>query len=164
SKRDWSSDVCSSDLGPTVVSPLLRQARLNKETASLLKWEGIVNDPVGVLLAVLAVQYFTISPADLSEIFWGLGKAIGVALVLGGAGGWLTGWFYRRGVVPAHLKPPMLMVLVLAAFWLSNQVQHEAGLLPVTLMGLVLGNMRLVEREPLRHFKENLTVVLLSVL
>src|SRR5699024_11246115 len=86
SKRDWSSDVCSSDLGPTVVSPLLRQARLNKETASLLKWEGIVNDPVGVLLAVLAVQYFTISPADLSEIFWGLGKAIGVALVLGEIG------------------------------------------------------------------------------
>lgn len=150
--------------GPTVVSPLLRQARLNKQSASLLKWEGIVNDPVGVLLAVLAVQYFTISPADLSEIFIGLGKAVGVAAVLGGAGGWLTGWFYRRGVVPAHLKPPMLMVLVLAAFWLSDQVQHEAGLLTVTVMGLVLGNMDLVEREPLRHFKENLTVVLLSVL
>jgi len=150
--------------GPTVVSPLLRQARLNKESASLLKWEGIVNDPVGVLLAVLAVQYFTISPADLSEIFVGLGKAVGIAALLGGAGGWLTGWFYRRGAVPAHLKPPMLMVLVLAAFWLSNQVQHEAGLLTVTIMGLVLGNMGLVEREPLRHFKENLTVVLLSVL
>ncbi|RFF28982.1 MULTISPECIES: sodium:proton antiporter [unclassified Wenzhouxiangella] len=150
--------------GPTVILPLLRQARLNKESASLLKWEGIVNDPVGVLLAVLAFQYFTISGEDWTSVLLGLGKAVAVAALLGGLGGWLTGWFYRRGAVPTHLKPPMLMVLVLAAYWASNQVQHEAGLLTVTIMGLVLGNMKLVEREPLRHFKENLTVVLLSVL
>ena len=56
------------------------------------------------------------------------------------------------------------MVLVLVSYWASNRVQHEAGLLSVTLMGLVIGNMKLVEREELRHFKENLTVVLLSVL
>lgn len=150
--------------GPTVIVPLLRQARLNKESASLLKWEGIVNDPVGVLLAVLAFQYFTISGEGWSDVLLGLGKAVAVAALLGGLGGWLTGWFYRRGIVPTHLKPPMLMVLVLAAYWSSNQVQHEAGLLTVTVMGMVLGNMQLVEREPLRHFKENLTVVLLSVL
>ncbi len=150
--------------GPTVILPLLRQARLNKESASLLKWEGIVNDPVGVLLAVLAFQYFTISGEDWASVLLGLGKAVAVAALLGGLGGWLTGWFYRRGTVPTHLKPPMLMVLVLAAYWASNQVQHEAGLLTVTVMGLVIGNMQLVEREPLRRFKENLTVVLLSVL
>jgi CPA1 family monovalent cation:H+ antiporter len=150
--------------GPTVILPLLRQARLNKESASLLKWEGIVNDPIGVLLAVLAFQYFTLSGESWTSVLLGLGKAIAVAGLLGGLGGWLTGWFYRRGAVPTHLKPPMLMVLVLAAFWASNQVQHEAGLLTVTVMGLVLGNMQLVEREPLRRFKENLTVVLLSVL
>jgi CPA1 family monovalent cation:H+ antiporter len=150
--------------GPTVILPLLRQARLNKESASLLKWEGIVNDPAGVLLAVLAFQYFTVSGEDWGTVLLSLGQAVLVAAVLGGLGGWLTGWFYRRGVVPAHLKPPMLMVLVLAAYWASNQVQHEAGLLTVTVMGLVLGNMHLVEREPLRRFKENLTVVLLSVL
>jgi len=67
-------------------------------------------------------------------------------------------------VVPAHLKAPLLMVLVLAVYWASNLIQHEAGLLTVTIMGLVIGNMELVEREPLRHFKENLTIVLLSVL
>ena len=44
--------------GPTVILPLMRQARLNKVSSSLLKWEGIVNDPVGVLLAVVAFQYF----------------------------------------------------------------------------------------------------------
>jgi CPA1 family monovalent cation:H+ antiporter len=73
--------------GPTVILPLLRQARLNKESASLLKWEGIVNDPAGVLLAVLAFQYFTVSGEDWSAVFLDLGKAISIAALLGGAGG-----------------------------------------------------------------------------
>lgn len=150
--------------GPTVILPLLRQARLNNESASLLKWEGIVNDPVGVLLAVLTFQYFTLAGSDWAQVVTGLGAAIAVAALLGGLGGWLTGWFFRRGGVPSHLKAPLLMALVLAAYWVSNLVQHEAGLLTVTVMGLVIGNMKLVEREPLRYFKENLTVVLLSVL
>ena len=149
--------------GPTVILPLLRQARLNKESASLLKWEGIVNDPVGVLLAVLTFQYLTIG-GGLDDTLLGLGKALAAGVVLGGLGGWATGKMYRRGWVPEHLKAPVLMVLVLVVFWASNLVQHEAGLLSVTLMGLVVGNMKLVEREALQRFKENLTVVLLSVL
>lgn len=150
--------------GPTVILPLLRQARLNKESAALLKWEGIVNDPVGVLLAVLTFQYFTLSGGGWASTLKALGAAIAVALVLGALGGWLIGWLYRRGGAPEHLKAPILMVLVLAAFWASNQVQHEAGLLTVTVMGMVIGNMDLAEREALQRFKENLTVVLLSVL
>jgi len=149
--------------GPTVILPLLRQARLNKESAALLKWEGIVNDPIGVLLAVLAFQYFTIGGGMVATLK-GVALAVCAALIFGGLGGWLIGWIYRRGGAPEHLKAPVLMVLVLAAYWASNRVQHEAGLLAVTLMGLVIGNMELMERESLQRFKENLTVVLLSVL
>lgn len=150
--------------GPTVITPLLRQARLNKESASLLKWEGIVNDPVGVLIAVLTFQYFTLEDSSWFGVLSGLGYALASAGVIGGVGGWFTGWMYRRGSVPEHLKAPILMVLVLIAYWVSNLFQHEAGLLTVTVMGLVIGNMNLVERKPLRAFKENLTIVLLSVL
>ncbi|MFO7765019.1 MAG: sodium:proton antiporter [Pelovirga sp.] len=150
--------------GPTVILPLLRQARLNKESAALLKWEAIVNDPVGVLLAVLTFQYFTYAGNSWQQTASGLGLAILAAVIFGGLGGWITGWLYQRGSVPAHLKPPALMVHVLAAYWVSNLVQHEAGLLTVTVMGLVIGNMKLVERESLHHFKENLTILLLAVL
>jgi NhaP-type Na+/H+ or K+/H+ antiporter len=150
--------------GPTVILPLIRQARLNKDSASLLKWEGIVNDPVGVLLAVLTFQYVTGAGEGVGAALAGLASALVAAAVLGGAGGWLTGATFRRGLVPEHLKAPVLTVLVVVVYWASNLVQHEAGLLSVTAMGMVLGNMPLVERETLRHFKENLTVVLLSVL
>lgn len=150
--------------GPTVIMPLLRQVRLNKESASLLKWEGIVNDPIGVLLAVLTFQYFTIAGSDMTQTATAFGLAISVTIFLGGGGGWLTGWVFQRGLVPEHLKPPLLLVLVLLVYSASNLVQHEAGLLSVTAMGLVIGNMKLVEREDLMRFKENLTVILLSVL
>ena len=150
--------------GPTVIGPLLRQARLDKEASSLLKWEGIVNDPVGVLLAVLTFQYLTLPDGSLAKTAAALGSAIAVAALLGGLGGYATGWLYRRGAVPEHLKAPLLIVLVPVVFWASNLVQHEAGLLSVTMMGMVLGNMKLVEREALQESLENLTVLLLSVL
>lgn len=150
--------------GPTVILPLLRQARLNKDTASLFKWEGIVNDPIGVLLAVISFQYFIGHGATVTESLKDLGVSVLVGVALGGGGGWLTGWLYRRGAVPVHLKAPILMVLVLLVYWASNLVRHEAGLLSVTIMGMVIGNMALVERQTLQTFKENLTVVLLSVL
>jgi len=125
--------------GPTVILPLLRQARLNKESASLLKWEGIVNDPVGVLLAVLTFQYFTLAGSGWLHVITGLGAAVAAAGLVGGLGGWFIGWVYWRGLV-------------------------QSGLLTVTVMGLVIGNMKLVERGPLRYFKENITVILLSIL
>lgn len=150
--------------GPTVIQPILRYARLNDESASLLKWEGIANDPIGVLLAVLTFQYFTIAGDGFSDTMIALGGAIAAALALGGGGGWLIGKLFLRGGVPEHLKPPVLMVLVLVVYTLSNQVQHEAGLLSVTVMGVVLGNVRMSGREDLQRFKENLTIVLVSVL
>jgi NhaP-type Na+/H+ or K+/H+ antiporter len=150
--------------GPTVIGPLMRQARLNKDSATLLKWEGIVNDPLGVLLAVLTFQYFAAGGGNLSGTLGHLVAALLAAVLLGGAGGWVTGRLYRMGQVPEHLKAPMLMVLVLVVYWCGNLVQHEAGLLAVTIMGMVIGNMDLPDREALRHFQENLAVVLLSVL
>jgi len=149
--------------GPTVILPLIRRARLNRDSASLLKWEGIANDPVGVLIAVLTFQYLTIG-RGWQNTLTGVGAAIAAAAVLGGLGGWAIGWLYRRGAAPEHLKSPVLLVLVLLVYWASNLVQHEAGLLSVTVMGLVIGNMKLIELEALQRFKEHLTVVLLSVL
>lgn len=163
--------------GPTVIIPLLRQANLNKESSSLLKWEGIINDPIGVLLAMLTLQYFLVVDAgvggDLEFISRGLGVAsvvvtlvgaIVTAVVLGAGAGVALGLVFRRGWVPAHLKSPLLLVAVLVVSTLADTVVDESGLLAVTLMGIVLGNMNLAEREQLLDFKEGLSVVILSAL
>lgn len=150
--------------GPTVIMPMLRQAMLNRRTASYLKWEAIINDPIGALLAVLVFQYFVFSgiEATLEGVMLDLGKAVGVALALGGGGGWLLVHAFRRAYVPEFLKAPVLLAVVFSVFALSNWVQAEAGLLTVTVLGIVIANMRLPSIDEMRRYKEYMTVLLVS--
>jgi len=149
--------------GPTVILPLLRQARLRKRPASYLKWEGIVNDPTGALLAVVAFEYFvSAGQASIGHSLLELGLGLAVAAALGGGGGWLLGRAYLAGLVPEYLKGPIALAAALGTYALSNLVLEEAGLVAATLMGLVLGNMGLPSINEIRRFKENTAVLLVS--
>lgn len=79
--------------GPTVMMPILRYARLQRHTAAMLKWEGIITDPLGALLAVMVYEYYIPSPAQssLPEVMVRLGLALTAALVLGAAVGYGLG-------------------------------------------------------------------------
>ncbi|MCJ7557499.1 MAG: cation:proton antiporter [Gammaproteobacteria bacterium] len=151
--------------GPTVIMPLLRQARLNRRTASYLKWEGIVNDPLGALLAVLVFQFFMYAGEGSSwlVVIKGVGMALLAGVALGGLLGWLTGAAFRRGMVPEFLKSPVMLSAVLGVYAIADTLQNEAGLLAVTIMGMVVGNMDLPGISDMKRFKEYITVMLVSV-
>lgn len=152
--------------GPTVILPLLRHARLRARPASLLKWEGIVNDPLGALLAVVVFEFFVLRDSGHS----GAELAIAVVLGLGAAGalGWFSGRAlgaaYRAGLVPEYLKGPCMLALVFVTYALGNGLLDEAGLLSVTALGVALGNANLPSIEDLRRFKEYITIALVSAL
>lgn len=158
--------------GPTVIVPLLRQAKLARRPASFLKWEGIINDPTGAILAVLVFEFFMLSgfgaeadegAAALVEVLSKLGLAVAAAALLGGgvAVGLLSA--LRRGWVPEYLKAPLVVAAVLMVFGLNNLVLAESGLLATTLFGIVIGNARNVGGlEPVRRFNEYLTLLLVS--
>lgn len=150
--------------GPTVIIPLLRQSRLNPRPATLLKWEGIVNDPIGALLAVLVYEFLVIG--DHAESSTAIVSSLLLASVLSAGLGFAFGRFtataFRRGWAPEYLKPPVLFALVLLCFELANLMQEEAGLLSVTAMGVTLANSRIASINDLRLFKENVTVLLVS--
>lgn len=150
--------------GPTVIMPLLRQARLQKRPASLLKWEGIVNDPIGALLAVLVFQYFVYSVGGVAilQVAKSVALAMAAALLLGFGGAYVLGQAFRRGFVPEFLKAPIMLVSVLCIYVAADQVQHEAGLLATTVFGLVLGNLGLPSIDEMRRFKEYITILLVS--
>ena len=150
--------------GPTVIMPLLRHARLRSRTASLLKWEGIVNDPLGALLAVVVFEYLVLSGGV--DAGYELGAVVILTLVLAGSLGWFTGQalgaVYRRGFVPEYLKGPGMLATVLGSYALGNLLLAEAGLLTVTALGIALGNANLPSIEELRRFKEYITIALVS--
>ncbi len=152
--------------GPTVVIPLLRHVRPSRRVGSVLKWEGIVIDPVGAVLAVLVFEHFF---AVAEGVHPGrpvveLAQTLSVG-VLGGAGGaWLLACGIRRYWVPDYLHATLVLTVALAAFAVSNYLQPESGLVTVTLLGIVLGNHKDVRVHHVLEFKEHLGVLLISVL
>jgi NhaP-type Na+/H+ or K+/H+ antiporter len=152
--------------GPTVIIPMLRQARLKQRPASLLKWEGIINDPTGALLAVLVFEYFSYleSGAAVVQVLSGLAIAIATGVTLGVGGGYLLGKAFSKDHVPEFLKAPATLAMVLVCYGFANQAQHEAGLLATTLLGMTMGNMQLRSIDELRRFKEYVSILLVSAI
>lgn len=150
--------------GPTVIKPMLRQAKLKQRPTSLLKWEGIINDPVGALLAVLVFEYFLYagSGAAIFQVLAELVAALVAALVLGGGGGYLLGQLFIRDQVPEFLKAPVTLAFIIFCYVLANQLQSESGLLAATLLGIAMGNMRLRSIDELRRLKEYVSILLVS--
>lgn len=151
--------------GPTVVVPMLRTLRANRRIANVLRWEGIVIDPIGALLAVLVYEYI-ISAAGGGGQFAAtallFGEVVLVGLVLGSAAAWLLIQVIRRYWLPEYLHAFGALALVLTSFAVSNHLAHESGLLTVTVMGIWLANARDIHVEEILSFKENLTLLLIS--
>ncbi|MHA6332504.1 cation:proton antiporter [Qipengyuania sp. CAU 1752] len=152
--------------GPTVVIPMLRQSNIQPRPASILKWEGIVNDPIGALCAVIAYEYFrkvAESPgASLFEVVPPLIIAACLAGLIGYAAAKAVAYLFPRGAIPEYLKVPVLFITVIGVFVLCNKIEHEAGLVAVTVMGIALANMNVSSLRSIHPFKENIAILLVS--
>ncbi|WP_258871529.1 cation:proton antiporter, partial [Halobacillus trueperi] len=150
--------------GPTVILPLLRQAKLKPRPAKILKWEGIIVDPIGALLAVFAFEIILFltnnDPSALLMFF----AASAFAVFLGWVCGKGVGWMFETGYIPEFLKSPAVFAVVIACFTIADEIMHETGLLSVTAMGMTLANMHISSIADMRHFKENISLLLISTI
>lgn len=152
--------------GPTVIGPLLRYVKPTGRTGPILKWEGIVIDPIGAMLAVLVFEALPNENLQdmTSVVLMGSLKTILIGGAIGLAGAFVTMLSLERFWLPDFLHNPGILMLVLAAFAFSNEIQPESGLFAVTAMGIALANQRRVTVTHVVEFKENLTVLLVSSL
>ncbi len=152
--------------GPTVIIPLLRQIRPRKPVGSIARWEGIVIDPIGALLAVLVFDFVAASGTEQAvwAVLLSVLKTVVVAVLMGAAAGISLVEAMRRHLIPDYLHSPVLLATVLGSFVLSNAFQSESGLAAVTVMGIVMANQKKVNVEHLVEFKENLGILLISLL
>lgn len=152
--------------GPTVIAPLLRQIRPIGPVGPVLKWEGIVIDPIGALLAVLVFEVIFSGEVKgaTSHIVGAVFKTIFIGGGLGLAGAAVFTLASYRHWIADHLENAVSLMLVIAIYSVANYFQHESGLLSVIVMGLALANQRWVDIEHLVEFKENLRVLLISSL
>ena len=149
--------------GPTVILPLLRQAKLKPRPAAILKWEGIVVDPFGALLAVFAFEFIRFVDGEVTLNSFLLFFAASIfAVLLGWGVARILGIAFERGRVPEYLKSPVLFAVVIFTFVFSDEIMPQTGLLAVTAMGMTMANMHLTSIREIRHFKENISVLLIS--
>ena len=150
--------------GPTVVLPLLRNTRLQARPASFFKWEAIVNDPVGALMAAVALAVM------IADGHTGLPLAVEVVAGLLAAGALGIGaailfrYLVEHDLVQESLKTPMLIAMALSVYVLSNLVMEESGLGAATIMGIALANLKIRGLAELTRVKESLVVLIVSAL
>ncbi|MCL6416616.1 sodium:proton antiporter [Aestuariirhabdus sp. Z084] len=151
--------------GPTVIVPLLRAARPSAKLANILRWEGILIDPVGALLAVLVYEFIV---ASQEVAIQHAAQAFIMTLVIGFVLGWGAARLTEKAMLgnwmPHYLRNPAMLCFMLGIYALSNQLQHESGLLTVTVMGMILANRHHLDMESIHEFKETLSVLLISAL
>jgi CPA1 family monovalent cation:H+ antiporter len=150
--------------GPTVIMPMLRAVRPNQKIANILRWEGILVDPLGAILAVLTFNVILAIQlgSGLGETVWVLAKMISAGLVIGGAAGYAWGLALSRYWVPSFLHNIATLLVVFAVYALADLIEGEAGLLAVTVMGIWLANTRGLHIDEILDFKESLSILLIS--
>ncbi len=152
--------------GPTVIGPLLRHIRPSGKVADILKWEGIVIDPIGALLAVIVFEIILIGEIEQAgiQVLFVLTKTIFFGSVCGLAFAYMLVFMIKNYLVPDFLHGTLTLSMIIGAYLLSDSVQSESGLFAATLMGLVLDNQKLVSVKHIAEFKENLRVLIISAL
>jgi NhaP-type Na+/H+ or K+/H+ antiporter len=152
--------------GPTVIVPMLRTVRPNTKISNILRWEGIVIDPLGAILAVLVFEVLLSiqlqGHASVGHTVYMFAKTLAVGLGIGAVAGYLFGIVLRRHWLPEYLHNVSTLALVFGTFAISNEISEESGLLTVTILGIWLANMKNVSVENILDFKEDLSILLIS--
>jgi len=152
--------------GPTVITPILRNIPLKKDISTVLKWEGILIDPIGALVAVLVFEFISVGGggAFTKTALIEFGKILLFGTTFGFTFANALAFSINKKLIPHYLLNVVALSAVLLVFVLSEIFAHESGLLAVVVMGMVLGNGNLANLKELLYFKESLSVLLISIL
>ncbi|MCB0473552.1 MAG: cation:proton antiporter, partial [Flavobacteriaceae bacterium] len=167
---NWSISFLFSSLiivtGPTVITPILRNIPLKKDVSAILKWEGILIDPIGALVAVLVFEFIVVGEKSIytQTALIEFGKVILFGSTFGFTFAHALSYAIKKHFIPHYLLNVFSLAAVLGVFVLSDIFAHESGLLAVVVMGMVLGNINLPNIKELLYFKESLSVLLISIL
>ncbi len=151
--------------GPTVINPLLKQVRVDRQVATLLEGEGVLIDPIGAILAVVVLNIVLRADAEPITVLSGLVLRLGIGAAIGVSGGWCLALILKQA---RFLSEGLKNLVVLAGLWslfgAAQVLRNESGLMTAVIAGIVLRAAALPEERLLRRFKEQLSILAVSVL
>ncbi|HBM86284.1 MAG TPA: hypothetical protein DD423_05855 [Opitutae bacterium] len=148
--------------GPTVIMPLLRRIRIDQKLGSILHWEAVLIDSIGVFIAILCFEWVAVGggavalPNFLIRIVSGAG--------IGFVGGYIIYWFMKHGWVPDNIVNAFALASAMLIFGMTELVKPEAGLLAVTIAGLIVGLNKPRQLREVKAFKAEIVDLLIGLL
>ena len=167
---DWSMAALFGTLvivtGPTVIGPLLRNVPLRPRLATVLEAEGVLIDPIGAIVASVALQVALGTHEDPASSGVGaLAARLGFGVMAGLAGGAALGLLLRSPrLVPEGLENLVALGGALALMAGCDAVLSQSGVMAVTVAGVVVGNAGTRVGSELREFQGVLTLGLIGIL
>ncbi len=151
--------------GPTVIMPIIKNSKLNHKTSSILKWEGIILDPIGALVAIFCFEY-VIEFRESNQLYSDLSK-FGLIIILISSLSYFAGKLvevvFNKGFIPEYLKIPFILSLAFTVYFVTASMMHEGGLIGITIFGITMANLNIPKVKELLIFKETLIVLILSL-
>jgi len=148
--------------GPTVIAPLLKRIKVKSNLHSILHWEGVLIDPVGVFIAILCYEWIGDSGRNIALAKFLLRFVWGLALGVGG--GLIIYQLIKKRVVPDDMINAFALGAATLVFGCAEALFSESGLLAVTVAGFVLGLKKPGELKEIRQFKAEITDLLIGTL
>lgn len=148
--------------GPTVIVPLLRRIRIDQKVASILHWEGVLIDSIGVFIAILCFEWVVerygavALPNFITRMISGI--------VIGVIGGYIIYWLMKRNWVPDDIVNAFTLASAMLIFGLTELIQPEAGLLSVTVAGFIVGLEKPRQIKEIKAFKAEIVDLLIGLL
>jgi NhaP-type Na+/H+ or K+/H+ antiporter len=166
---DWTRATLFGTLvivtGPTVVTPLLRRLKVKPSVHTILEAEGVLIDPIGAIIAVVALEVLTAGGTSLWAALVQTGIVLGGGAAVGAVGGVIIALLLRtHRIIPEGLENIFVLSFVIALFQISEAVLNESGLATVVAAGMVVGNIGTRATAGLLEFKEQLTVLMIGLL
>ncbi len=170
---DWQIAILFGALmtvtGPTVVQPLLRRISVPGPVKTILEGEAILIDPIGAILAIAVLDVLLATtergPTNLTSLLWAYFGRLLIGGVVGGLGALgLSRLMKTSRLIPAELSNLVALACVWVTFGVAEWLHSEAGIMAAVVMGLIVQNEAIPGERQLRHFKETLTTLGISIL
>ncbi|MBN8869188.1 MAG: sodium:proton antiporter [Solirubrobacterales bacterium] len=149
--------------GPTVVLPILDFIGPTQKVRRVLKWEGILIDPIGAIIAVVVFGSFENGVGgefDLVELL----VSLGVGGLVGAAGAMLMFPILGTKRLAGRDKVAATLMMVVVCFAVADAILADSGLVATIAMGVALANQRRVRIDQVAEFKETLVPILVGIL
>ncbi|MDY6765073.1 MAG: cation:proton antiporter [Halobacteria archaeon] len=149
--------------GPTVITPVMSQVNVRDGVRGILESEGIINDVLAAILAVVMFEVVILGNATTQNFIQAFVSRLGVGVLIGLITAGIV--WYVISITGDSSQNSRLLVLgsAVLSFAVAESVISESGIATVAVAGVILGNMDIPYKEEVSEFKGDITIVVLSV-